>query len=318
MKIKGKTILGIGGAGFIGSHVVDLLLKEDVGKVIIYDNFSRGTIENLKEALKDPRCIIFDIGGDILQTDILDEAVKLSDAVIHLAAVWLLQCQDFPRTAFDVNIRGTFNVLESCVKNNIERLIYSSSSSVYGNAIKKPMNEDHPYNNHTFYGATKIAGEHMFKSFHRRYGLKGVALRFMNVYGPRQLYNSVYTSVIIRVLDNIKKGISPIVYGDGSQSFDFTNVLDTSRSNIVALKSDVPFGFYNVGRGVGTSIKSLVEMILRISKSDLEIEYKEVEEEFVTNRLCDPTKTAKDLSFTCEIELEDGLQDLIEWRNNNI
>ena len=318
MEIRGKTILVIGGAGFIGSHVVDLLLKEDVGKVIIYDNFSRGTIENLKEALKDPRCIIFDIGGDILQTDILDEAMKLSDAVIHLAAVWLLQCQDFPRTAFDVNIRGTFNVLESCVKNNIERLIYSSSASVYGNAIKKSISEDHPYNNHTFYGATKIAGEHMFKSLHRRYGLEGLVLRFMNVYGPRQLYNSVYTSVIIRVLDNIKKGISPIVYGDGSQSFDFTNVLDTARSNIVALKSDVPFGFYNVGKGVGTSIKSLVEMILRISKSDLEIEYKEVEEEFVTNRLCDPTKTAKDLSFTCEIGLEDGLQDLIEWRNNNI
>ena len=175
MEIKGKNILVIGGAGFIGSHVVDLLLKEDVDKVVVYDNFCRGSKENLGDVLEDPRCTIFDKGGDILHIDTLNDAMSECDSVIHLAAVWLLQCQDYPRTAFDVNIRGTFNVLEACVKNNIKRLVYSSSASVYGNAIEMPMAEDHPYNNQTFYGATKIAGEHMFKAFYKRYGLEGVA-----------------------------------------------------------------------------------------------------------------------------------------------
>src|SRR4030042_5568434 len=150
MDITGKKILVIGGAGLIGSHVVEELLKEDVNEVIVYDNFCRGTLENLEEALKDPRCRIFEIGGDILQSDILTAAMKGVDGVVHLAALWLFQCHEFPRAAFDVNIRGTFNVLEACVANNVKRLVYSSSASVYGDAVEEPMAEDHPYNNWTF------------------------------------------------------------------------------------------------------------------------------------------------------------------------
>jgi UDP-glucose 4-epimerase len=152
MDIKGSRILVIGGAGLIGSHVVEELLKEDIKKVIVYDNFCRGTYENLQEALKDQRCRIFEIGGDILQTDILNAAMQGVDGVIHLAALWLLQCYEYPRAAFDVNIRGTFNVLEACVNNGVKRLVYSSSASVYGDAVEEPMTEDHPYNNWTFYG----------------------------------------------------------------------------------------------------------------------------------------------------------------------
>ena len=209
MDISGSRILVIGGAGLIGSHVVEALLKEEVKEVVVYDNFCRGTHENLRDALQDPRCRIFDVGGDILQTDILNAAMKKVDGVVHLAALWLLQCYDYPRAAFDVNIRGTYNVLESCVAHGIKRLVWSSSASVYGDAVEQPMTELHPYNNWTFYGATKIAGEHMFKAFHKRYGLNGVGLRYMNVYGPRQDYRGTYIAVIMKILDDVDQGRPP-------------------------------------------------------------------------------------------------------------
>jgi len=318
MDIRGAKILVIGGAGLIGSHVVEELLKEEVEEVIVYDNFCRGTPENLEQALRDPRCRIFEIGGDILQTDILNAALKEADGVIHLAALWLLQCYEFPRAAFDVNIRGTFNVLEACVAHNIERLVYSSSASVYGDAVEEPMTEDHPYNNWTFYGATKIAGEHMLKAYHKRYGLKGVGLRYMNVYGPRQDYRGTYIAVMMKILDNLDKGLPPVVYGDGSQAYDFIYVGDTARANVCALKSDVPFGFYNVGRGIKTSIKELTELILKITSSDLTIQYEPAGQTFVTNRVGEPMAAERDLGFRWSVELEEGLRQLIEWRKSHI
>jgi len=318
MDINDKKILVIGGAGLIGSHVVEELLKEDVKEVIVYDNFCRGTVENLKVALKDSRVSIFEIGGNILQTDILDAAMKDVDAVVHLAALWLLQCYEFPRAAFDVNIRGTFNVLEACVANNVKRLVYSSSASVYGDAVEEPMTEDHPYNNWTFYGSTKIAGEHMFKAFHKRYGLEGVGLRYMNVYGPRQDYKGTYIAVMMKMLDNIDKGVSPVVYGDGSQAYDFIYVGDTAHANVCALKSNGPFGFYNVGRGIKTSIKELTELILKITGSDLPIKYEPAGQTFVTNRVGDPAAAEMDLGFRWTTNLEEGLTRLIEWRKSHI
>ena len=315
MDIRGKTILVIGGAGLIGSHVVEELLKEDVKEVIVYDNFCRGEWENLEAALSDPRCRVFDIGGDILQTDILDTAAKEADAVVHLAALWLLQCHEYPRAAFDVNIRGTFNVLEACAANGVERLVYSSSASVYGDAVEEPMTESHPYNNWTFYGATKIAGEHMFKAYHRRYGLNGAGLRYMNVYGPRQDYRGTYIAVIMKMLDNLDRGIAPVVYGDGSQAYDFIYVGDTARANVCALKSDVPFGFYNVGRGIKTSIKELAQMLLDLTGSDLQIQYEPAGQTFVTNRVGDPQAAENDLGFRWTVDLENGLKRLIEWRS---
>ena len=189
MDLEGKRFLVIGGAGLIGSHTVDNLLKNDIKEVIVYDNFTRGREENLENALKDPRCSIYDIGGDILQTDILNAALNSReiDGVFHLAALWLLQCHEYPRSAFETNVLGTFNVMEACVNNNIKRLVWSSSASVYGDAITEPMTEDHPYNNKNFYGATKICGEAMLRSFHHRYGLEYVGLRYMNVYGPSKI-----------------------------------------------------------------------------------------------------------------------------------
>lgn len=318
MDIKGKRILVIGGAGFIGSHIVDQLLLEDVKEVIIYDNFTRGRADNIELALKDPRCKVFEIGGDILQTDILDKAMEGVDAVIHLAAMWLLHCHEFPRSAFDVNVRGTFNVIESAIKNNVKRVVYSSSASVYGNAVEIPMTEEHIYNNDTFYGATKIAGEHMFKSLGSRYDLNWVGLRYMNVYGPRQDYEGAYIAVMHKILDRLGNGLKPMVFGDGSQQYDFVAVQDCARANICALKSDVSGECYNVGRGIGTSILDLTNLLIKLSGIESDIQYEPEGLTFVTNRIGSIEKAEKDLGYKWTVDLEEGMQALIDWRNSHI
>ena len=188
MKLDNKKIVVVGGAGLIGSHTIDKLLEENVKEILVYDNMTRGSFDNLSKALKDPRVKINEAGGDILHTDILNSAFKKADAVFHFAALWLLQCHEYPRSAFDVNIKGTFNVMEACINQGLKRLVYSSSASVYGDAEYEPMDEDHPFNNKNFYGATKIACEAMLRSYHYRYNLNYVGLRYMNVYGPRQDY----------------------------------------------------------------------------------------------------------------------------------
>jgi UDP-glucose 4-epimerase len=315
--IRGKKILVIGGAGFIGSHVVDELLKEEVEQVIVYDNFARGARGNLDDALTDPRVRIFEVGGDILHTDVLAAAVSESDQVIHLAALWLLQCYDYPRVAFDVNIRGTFNVLEACQHKGIERLVYSSSASVYGDAVKIPMTEDHPFNNRTFYGATKIAGEAMSRAFAERYGLSYVGLRYMNVYGARQDYKGTYIAVIMKILDRLDQGLSPILYGDGSQAYDFVYVSDCARANVCALKSNATDSFYNVGSGTRTSLKELCELILEVTGSSLPIQYEPAGKTFVTNRIGSTNKAERELGFKTTVELRDGLERLIEWRDTH-
>ncbi|MDP8219604.1 MAG: NAD-dependent epimerase/dehydratase family protein [Candidatus Theseobacter exili] len=317
MNLENKRILVIGGAGFIGSHVVGELIKTDVKEIIIYDNFVRGSRDNLKEYLNDPRVSIFSLGGDILHVDILNKAMEGIDGVFHLAAMWLLHCLEYPRTAFDVNVKGTFNVIEAAVKNKVSKVVYSSSASVYGNAQEIPMTEDHPYNNFTFYGATKIAGEHFFKSLFSLDHMDWMGLRYMNVYGPRQDYKGVYTAVMHKILDKIEKGVSPVVYGDGSQQYDFIEVSDVAKANIKAMQTDASGECYNVGRGIGTSIKELTELLLNITDSSLSIHYEPLGQTFVTNRIGCPEKAKQDLGFEWSIDLEDGMKRLIEWRNNH-
>ena len=318
MNIKGKKFVVIGGAGLIGSHTVDQILKEDVREVIIYDNFVRGTNENISEALKDPRVKIFEIGGDICQTDILNKALKNVDGVFHFAALWLLQCHDFPRSAFNVNIQGTFNVLEACVKQGVKRLVYSSSASVYGDAIREPMDEEHPFNSQNFYGATKIAGEAMARAYYHRYKLSYVGLRYMNVYGPRQDYHGAYIAVIMKILDNLDKGNPPVLYGDGSQAYDFIYVSDCAKANICAMKANTTDQFYNVGTGIRTSIRELAEKIIEITNSKLSIHYETSGLTFVKNRIGCPKKAEAEIDFKSTISLDEGLSKLIEWRSNHM
>ncbi len=317
MDIRGKKFVVIGGAGLIGSHTVDCLIKEDVGEVIIYDNFVRGREENLRDALSDPRVKIYDIGGDICQTDILNSALKGVDGVFHFAALWLLQCYDFPRAAFKVNVEGTFNVIEACVQQNVKRLIYSSSASVYGDAVEEPMTESHPFNNTNFYGATKIAGEAMIRSMFHRYQLPFVGLRYMNVYGPRQDYHGAYIAVIMKMLDAIDKGETLKVYGDGSQAYDFVYVGDCAKANVCAMKADVSDEFYNVGTGKRTTIKELAEMVLKLKNCQQKIEYVPQGLTFVKNRIGCPKKALDEIKFNADIELQQGLARLIEWRDSH-
>jgi UDP-glucose 4-epimerase len=319
VNIQGKRIVVIGGAGLIGSHAVDQLTKEDVAQVIVYDNFVRGTHENLHGALKDPRVKIFEAGGDILQTDILDSALNGADGVMHFAALWLLQCHEYPRTAFNVNIGGTFNVFDACVRNNVRRLVYSSSASVYGDAVEEPMTEEHPFNNQNFYGATKIAGEAMARAFHHRYGLNFVGLRYMNVYGPRQDYRGAYIAVIMKMLDAIDRGEAPTILGDGSEAFDFVAVEDCARANVCAMKADATDRFYNVGTGKRTSLKQLAELLLNLTGSNSEIQYGlRSRATLVRNRIGSPKLASEELGFTALVHLRQGLQDLISWRASHI
>lgn len=316
--IDGKRVLVIGGAGLIGSHIVDQLTGEDVASITVYDNFCRGTHTNLQQALRDPRVRIHEVGGDITQPDILDSAVREADCVIHLAALWLLQCHEYPQAAFDVNIRGTFNVLEACRQRGIERLVYSSSASVYGNAVETPMTEDHPFNNTTFYGATKIAGEAMATAYHHRYDLPVVGLRYMNVYGPRQDYKGAYISVIMRFLDRIDQGVPPQISGDGSQTYDFVYVGDCARANICALKSNAAGSYYNVGTGLGTSIRELANLLLARTGADVEVEYSDDVPTFVSHRIGSTEAASRDLGFDATVSLSDGIDRLIEWRKSDI
>lgn len=314
MDLKGRRVLVIGGAGFIGSHVVEQLMHEDVAEVVVYDDFSRGIRQNLEGALRDRRVSVFDVGGSVLQTDLLDAAMRGIDCVIHLAALWLLHCQDYPRSAFEVNIRGTFNVLEACVANGVKRLIYSSSASVYGDAAEIPMTEEHPFNNRTFYGATKIAGEQMCRAFYHRYGLDYVALRYMNVYGPRQDERGAYTSVIMKVIDRVERGERPVIYGDGSQSYDFVFVTDVAKANVMAAADPLADEAFNIGTGVRTSIDDLVRELLVLLGSSLVPEYRPQEVAYVQHRVGSTDKAARLLGFRAEVPLRDGLRQLLAWR----
>ena len=315
MDIRGKKLVVIGGAGLIGSHTVDALIREDVKEILIYDNFVRGREENLANALKDPRVKIYDVGGEILHSDILESALEGADGVFHLAALWLLQCHEYPRSAFDVNVRGTFNVLEACIKKNVKRLVYSSSASVYGDAVEEPMTEDHPFNNQNFYGATKICGEAMARALHFRYGLNFVGLRYMNVYGPRQDYHGAYIAVIMKMHDAIDRGQGPTILGDGSEAFDFVAVEDCGAANVCAMKADTVDRFYNVGTGKRTSLKQLAEKLVRITGCKLPIQFApRSQATLVRNRIGSAKRASEEIKFNAGIDLDAGLERLIEWR----
>ncbi|MGA9267413.1 MAG: NAD-dependent epimerase/dehydratase family protein [Rhodomicrobium sp.] len=319
MNLAGQKFVVIGGGGLIGSHTAEALTREDVGEVLIYDNFVRGSRDNLRGALKDPRVKIYDVGGDILQSDILEAALDGADGVFHFAALWLLQCHEFPRSAFDVNVRGAFNVMDACVKKNVKRLVYSSSASVYGDAVTEPMDEDHPFNNKNFYGATKICGEAMLRAYHHRYGLDYVGLRYMNVYGPRQDYRGAYIAVIMKMLDAIDQGKGPTVLGDGSEAFDFVAVEDCAAANVCAMKASTTDRFYNVGTGKRTSLSELASLLIEITGCRKPVNYApRSQATLVRNRIGCPKRAAAEIGFTAEIGLREGLEHVIQWRSDDM
>lgn len=312
MTLSHSRVLVIGGAGFVGSHLVDQLTQEAVREIMVLDNLVRGTRANLQPAMQDRRVQF--VQGSITDLDFLREVMKGSDYVFHLAALWLYECVQQPRAALEVNVGGTYNVAETAQQAGVKKVVFSSSASVYGDALATPMTEEHPFNNRTMYGATKIAGEQFLRAFYQQHGLDYVGLRYMNIYGPRMDYKGAYVSVIMKVLDRIDSGQPPIIFGDGSQTYDFVHVEDVARANLLALKSDASDDFFNVGMGVGTTINDLVRLLLDITGSDLEPEYRPQEEMFVTHRLGSVDKAERLLGFRAALPLEEGLRSVVAWR----
>jgi UDP-glucose 4-epimerase len=312
MELDGKRIVVIGGAGFIGSHIVDQLLSEDVREVVVLDNLIRGNRKNIESALLDDRVQF--VEGSITDIDLLRSTLKDAHGAFHLAALWLYECVHEPRKALDINVTGTYNVVEACHEAGVERVVYSSSASVYGNALTVPMTEEHPFNNRTMYGATKIAGEQFFRAYNEQHGLDYVGMRYMNVYGPRMDDKGTYVSVIMKVLDRIESGEAPVIFGDGSQSYDFIHVEDVARANILAMKAEATDRFYNIGMGIPTTINELVKRLIALTGSDVEPRYEPQAQSFVTNRLGSTGLAEEDLGFRANIPLEDGLKSVVEWR----
>ena len=314
MELKDKRIMVIGGAGLVGSHIVDQLIQEPVNEIVVYDNFVRGTRANLESALQSPKVHI--IEASMTDEKTLYKSLEGIDGVFLLASLWLGECVNDPRKAWETNVMGSWNVVEACQKMGVERVVYSSSASVYGNAFVTPMTEEHPFNNRTTYGATKIAIEQMFRAVYEQFKMPYIGMRYMNIYGPRMDYEGIYVSVIMKVLDRIFAGQPPLIYGDGSQMYDFIYVEDAAESNILGMKADCADEFFNIGMGVGTTINELVDILLELTNSTLKPEYLPGEGSFVTYRIGSVEKAEELLGFKAHTQLIDGLKKVVEWRES--
>jgi UDP-glucose 4-epimerase len=311
--LSGATALVTGGAGTIGSTVVDQLLDAGVSEIRVLDNLVRGRHANLREALADPRLKL--VEGDIRDRDLVHDLTQGSDLVFHLAAIRITQCAEEPRLANEVLIDGTFNVVEAAAAHHVSKIVASSSASVYGLAEEFPTTErHHPWNNDTFYGWAKVMNEGMLKSFRAMQGLDYVALRYFNVYGPRMDIHGLYTEVLIRWMQRIAAGQPPLIFGDGLQTMDFVYTTDIARANILAAASEVTEGVYNIASEQETSLRGLAEALLRTMGSDQSIEFgPERQVNGVTRRLASTEAARTDLGWTATVGLEDGLRQLVDW-----
>lgn len=312
MDLNGKRIMLIGGAGLVGSHIIDQLITEPVSEIVIFDNFVRGTEANLVHLRTHPKVRI--IQASMTDRAGLAVALREVDCVFLLASLWLGECVSDPRSAWEVNTLGTWNVAEACLEAGVKRIVYSSSASVYGNAVITPMTEEHPFNNRTTYGATKIANEQMFRAMFEQHQLPYIALRYMNIYGPRMDYEGAYVSVIMRVIDRIFAERPPVIFGDGSQVYDFIFVEDVAKANVLGMKAECVDECFNIGMGIGTSINELVRLLLELTGSTLEPEYRPQAESFVTHRIGSTDKATRLLGFSARTSLQLGLERVVRWR----
>jgi UDP-glucose 4-epimerase len=317
-KIANSVILITGGAGFIGSYVVEYLLQYQPKKIYIIDNLLRGNYENMLNFIKNHKVDF--IKNDITNNKLIDKLMSKSDYCFHLAALRINACAADPVAAFDVMAKATFNIVQAAHRYKIKKFIYSSSASVFGLAQHFPTPEtDNPYDNKTIYGACKSFGEQLLRSYHHMYGLNYIGLRYFNVYGPRMDVYGKYTEVLIRWLDCIKKRTNPIIYGDGLTSADFIYVTDVAKANILALLSDTTDEVFNIGTGKETSLKKLLLTLLRVNHSDLSPIFKsETTVNPVKRRWADITKAKKMIRFEPEVPVEKGLKLLSEWYFNLI
>jgi len=311
--IRGEKVLITGGAGAIGSNLADLLVQRGAGEIVILDNFVRGRRDNLDWAVANGPVTI--VEGDICDRELVHELVRDAAVVFHQAALRITQCAEEPRLAVDVLVNGTFNVLEAAVDHGVRKVVAASSASVYGMAETFPTTENHhPYANDTLYGAAKVFNEGLLRSFHAMSGLEYVALRYFNVYGPRMDIHGVYTEVLVRWMERIAGGQPPLILGDGKQTMDFIFTSDIARANYLAAESDAADEVFNVASGVETSLSELADLLLRVMGSDLAIEYRPARKvNNVTRRIADTSRARDRLGFAAEVDLEEGLRQLVEW-----
>jgi UDP-glucose 4-epimerase len=311
--IKGQRILVTGGAGTIGSTLVDQLVDRGAAEVVVLDNFVRGRRANLAAAEESGRVTVVD--GDVRDVELVRAVTEGAGLVFHQAAIRITQCAEEPRLALEVLVDGTFNVVEAAAEHGVDRLIAASSASVYGLATEFPTAEDHhPYANDTLYGASKVFNEGLLRSYHAMKGLDYVGLRYFNVYGPRMDVHGLYTEVLVRWMERIAEGKPPLIFGDGKQTMDFVCVPDIARANVLAAEADVTDAVFNIASGVETSLQDLAEGLLRVMGSDLSIEYgPERGVNGVTRRLADTSAARDALGFEAEIDLDQGLTQLVDW-----
>jgi UDP-glucose 4-epimerase len=311
--MQAARVLVTGGAGVVGSHVVDQLVKEGVDEVVVLDDFSRGRPENLAWASANGPVRV--VHGDIRDRRLLAELMSGIDLLFHQAAIRITRCAEEPRLALEVLADGTFNVLEAAVAAGVGRVVAASSASVYGAAERFPTAEDHhPYGNRTLYGAAKAFNEGMLRSFHEMYGLDYVALRYFNVYGPRMDIHGVYTEVLIRWMERIASGQAPLILGDGAQTMDFVYVEDVARANLLAAKAAITDQVVNVASGKETSLAELATLLLEAMGSDLDPEYgPERRVNAVPRRLASTARAERLLGFRAAVGLQEGLRRLVDW-----
>ena len=313
LNFRNARVLVTGGAGLIGSHIVDRLVAESALEIVVLDNFVRGRKENLAWATANGPVTI--VEGDIRDRDLVHDVTRGIDVVFHQAAIRITQCAEEPRLALEVLADGTFTVLEAAVAAKVSKVVAASSASVYGLAEVFPTREDHhPYGNRTFYGAAKTFNEGMLRSFADMYGLDYVGLRYFNVYGPRMDIHGVYTEVLVRWMDRIAAGQPPLILGDGLQTMDFVYITDIARANLLAAESDATDVVLNVAAGTETSLRELADTMLRVMGSDLEPEFGPARAvNNVNRRLADTEQAAAAIGFRAEVDLEAGLRQLVEW-----
>ena len=311
--MKYRRALITGGAGLIGSHIADRLVAEDYREIVILDNFTRGRPQNLESAAASGNLTF--VEGDVRDTNLVRDAMKGIDIVFHEAAIRITQCAEDPRLAHEVLATGTFNILEAAVAAKVKRVVYASSASIYGEAEEFPTNEvHHGYGNRTIYGAVKLYGEGLLRSFYEMYGLDYVALRYFNVYGPRMDAFGVYTEVMIRWMERLNSGKPCLILGDGSQTMDFVFVDDVARANTMAASSSVTDDVINVASGIETSLTELAETLGRVMEVDLPPEYGPARKATpVWRRLADTEKAKRRLGFRAHVSLEEGLRKLVKW-----
>jgi UDP-glucose 4-epimerase len=317
--LAGTTVLVTGGAGLVGSHIVDRLVDENVGEIRVLDNLVRGCRDNLSQAMA--RGPVLFLEGDIRDRGMVERAVRDCDYVFHQAAIRITLCAERPDECIEVLVNGTFNVFAAAAAARVKKIVYASSASVYGAAEDFPTDErHHPYNNRTLYGAAKVMNEGIARSFHDMYGLASVGLRYFNVYGPRMDVTGAYTEVFVRWLDCIDRGAPPQIHGDGSTSMDFVYVDDIARANLLAMQSDREDNVYNVASGTETSLRELWQALTRVTRcSRLAPEFQPPRKvNPVPRRLADTRLARDELGFVAQVALDDGLRRFISWRRSRL